>query len=571
MPPLALPDPSHEASAGQLAQYEAIALFVERAQAVRSGFALSNENASAVAEICRRLDGLPLAIELAAARVRTLAPFQIAARLDECFRLLGGGGPSAPAHQQTLRAAMEWSHAQLTDGEQLLLGRLAVFAGGWTLAAAEEVCADPERSIDARDVLDLMTGLVEKSLVEVDEGEEPRYRLLEIVRQYARERLDSAGDSAATEGRHLRWCVALCERTRPQDADPARVALVAAELANVRAALRWAIASGEIEQGFRFVNSLTGFWYARAQYAEGRAWVDALVAHPGGAGRTKARADALRTAGHLAFRQCDFAAARAYQDEAAAISAELGDEGGVAAVAQMRAYVAATLGDLAEARRLYEAVVASEERLGRPTWLLFGLIGLADTLELAGQSEEAARLADRALGLARELGSQQGIARALRSLGRAMRHRGASGPAAREMLEQALAIKRALHDRHGAAEVLVDLADLDAAAGDGAGARSSYEEGLRIAEEAGSWREVASCLEGLAALVARDEPGRAAVLGGAAAGMRQRAGGPLSAGATARRERWVAEARGRLGSEAFDAAEAQGRCRAPDRLVELAV
>ena len=528
VPPLALPDPTQTPAVEQLGEYEAIALFVARAQAIRPAFTLTTENAPAVAEICRRLDGLPLAIELAAARVRVLSPAQIAARLDRSFRLFGDDGVGGPPHQRTLRAAMDWSYSLLTPDERRLFDRLAVFAGGWTLESADELC-------DGR-ALELTTALVGKSLVEVEPGEPPRYRLLELLRQYAQERLEQSGDVRSVRDWHLGWCRALCERTRPQDADPARVAEVTRELPNLRSAMRWAVESDQAEAGFQIVNSLTGFWYARGDYTEGRAWVDALLVTPAGQARTAARASALRTAGHLALNQCDFVAADRYQTEAAGIAAELGDENGLASAKQMRARLAAARGDLATAERLFEDVVAAEERLGRPTWLLFALVGLADVVtELRRDPDRASRLAERALALARELCSQQGIALAVRSLGRAAARAGDAGAASCSYL-RALEIERALNNRHATAEILVDLADLAAAACVHEEARRRYHEGLRTAAEVRSWPEIARCLEGLAGLTVDAEPRRAAALAGAAAGIRARTGISSAVDGSVRRE-----------------------------------
>jgi predicted ATPase len=563
VPPLALPDPTQVPSADQLGHYEAIALFVDRAQAIRPTFDLTLENAPAVAEICRRLDGLPLAIELAAARVRVLTAPQIAARLDGNLRLIESEEVGAQPRQRTLRAAMDWSYGLLAPDERTLLGRLAVFAGGWTLEAADEVCDG--------DALELTTALVDHSLVDVEMGEPPRYRLLEMVRQYAEAKLELAGDVASIRDRHLRWCLALCDRTRPQDADPARVAEVARELPNLRAALRWAVASDQVEVGFRIVNGLSGFWYARGQYAEGREWVAALLAAPGGRSCTAARASALRTAGHLALQQCDFAAAERYQEEAAAIAAELGDQEGLASTMQMRARLAAARGDLPTAERLFREVVATEERLGRPTWLLFGLVGLADAVtELGDAPDQASRLAERALTLARELRSQQGQAMALRSLGRAAA-RTRDLEAARSWLHQALEVERALNNRRATAQLLVDLADLAAATPDQEEARRLYKEGVRTAAEVRSWPEIGYCLEGLAALLADAEPRRAIVLAIAADDLLTRTGVPLSTERSTRRAVWSAAARRRVGDDSFRAAEQDGLALTLDGMLELAV
>ena len=352
VPPLSVP-PAGALPVARLAESEAVRLFTERAASLSPGFTLTEANAAAVAEVCRRLDGLPLAIELAAARVRALSVEQIAARLDGRLRLLTSGRRAAPPHQQTLRASLDWSYELLAEPERRLLGRLAVFAGGWTLEAAEAVCParalgrapspaseSPEsRPLAPEDVLDALAGLVDKSLVSLvvgsddggGAGGESRYGLLETVRQYAHERLEASGEAEDARQRHAAYYLALAEAAEPRLAGPdplASLARLESEHDNLRQALRWCVAHGASVQGLRLGGALRQFWLARGLVAEGRAHLEAMLALPGvpgvaglpvtleGAALAAARAKALSAAAMLTYRLGDSAAARALGEAA---------------------------------------------------------------------------------------------------------------------------------------------------------------------------------------------------------------------------------------------------------------
>ena len=292
VPPLSVPQPGAERDLPGLAQSEAVRLFVQRAQAVRPDFALTADNAPAVAEVCRRLDGLPLALELAAARMRVLSAVQLAARLDDRFRLLTGGSQEGPAHQQTLRTTVEWSHGLLTGPERTLFRRLAVFSGGWTLEAAEAVCPAPSgpghpgAGETAAKVLDLLERLVDQSLVVAEapdgrDGGALRYRFLDLLREYAVERLAESGEAPALRDRHLDWCVDLARCVRlgangPQQ--PIWLDRVDAEMDNVRAALAWSLEGGRASDGLLLAGSLNCYWGIRGSRPEGQRWLESLLA-----------------------------------------------------------------------------------------------------------------------------------------------------------------------------------------------------------------------------------------------------------------------------------------------------
>jgi predicted ATPase/transcriptional regulator with XRE-family HTH domain len=378
---LAVPDSDRVDSPDELAKCASIRLFVERARAVEPEFALSAANAPAVAQVCARLDGIPLAVELAAARTGVLAVEQIAERLDDCFRLLAGGARAGPARQQTMRATLDWSHDLLDEAERAVFRRLAVFAGGWNLEAAEAIVGDwpsgmgsagrsplPDSQHPPSDeVLDLLTQLIDKSLVVV--GQAPsvaRYRLLEPVRQYARQQLSARGEVDDVRTRHAVWYLTLAERAEPELRGPAQVVWLARltrEQDNLRAALLWAEERGEAETVARLAVALVPFWEVHGSLSEGRRWLDAVLAAtnplPGAP-----RAKALLGAGRLAFWQVDLEAAATRFEEGLALARELGDRLAVAAAIAWLGAARGAQGAFAVAVPLLEESLALHEALG---------------------------------------------------------------------------------------------------------------------------------------------------------------------------------------------------------------
>jgi non-specific serine/threonine protein kinase len=340
VPSLALPDLDPLPSPEALAQVEAVHLFVERARAVQPHFALAAQNAALVAQVCRRLDGIPLALELAAARLRGLSIEELSARLDQRFRLLTGGSRTALPRQQTLQAMVDWSYGLLSAPEQVLFTRLAVFAGGFTLEAAEAVCAG--EPVPTADVIDLLLRLVDKSLVAVD-GESAgrtRYRLLETLRQYGRERLVTRGEAEALYTRHFAYFRDVAEQAARMFHQMQRAVLerLEAEQENLRQALGWALDLGETQEGLRLAGALWPFWWYGGHFGEGHRWLEALLALPGAAARTAARAQAVHWQALLQFGT-GWLAGRPWQgadkrrglyEEALAIEREVGDEIGQA-------------------------------------------------------------------------------------------------------------------------------------------------------------------------------------------------------------------------------------------------
>src|SRR6185437_960290 len=312
VPPLDLPDPCGRLTLEQVAACDAVQLFAQRAQAMRPSFALTGQQVILAAQVCRRLDGIPLAIELAAARLSALSLDQLATRLNDRFRLLTGGSRTALPRQQTLRATLDWSYDLLGEMERVLLRRLSVFAGGWTLEAAETVCAG--EGILPRPVLDLLAGLVNKSLVQLEEGRTgPRYRLLETVRQYGREKLVAAEEEMVVQDRHLNWYVTLVGQAARRIGGPERevwLAWLMTEMENLRAALSWGSREqGRQEAGLRLAAALEDFWYMQGYAGEGRRWLEGLLERGGRAIPPALRARALEVLALLTFYQGECAPA----------------------------------------------------------------------------------------------------------------------------------------------------------------------------------------------------------------------------------------------------------------------
>ena len=476
LPPLTLPDAPDRRlrpqapSVEDIAQVEAVRLFVERAQAADADFALTPANAHAVVAICRRLDGLPLALELAAARVRSLPPAALRERLECRLPLLTGGARDAPARHHTLHDTIGWSYHLLTAPEQALFARLAVFAGGWTLEAAEAVCGADEgpRSDDEPpwspaprppstvlrrgDVLDALTRLVDQSLVGVDaDGEgRVRYRYLETLREYAGQRLEESGQGETFRQCHVGYFLALVEAAAPRWWGPGQRAWLEhmeRELDNCRAALRWLLdhpTAPAVEQGLRLIGALFGFWLTRGPRQELRSWLAAFLTLPGPRRPTVARAQALNQAAVVAHWFGDTAALRGWLEECEAIVREAEDPH--AAARALR-----SLGDLASRR-------------GNP-------------------AEAAARLA-QSLTLFRRADDDQEIARTLSVLGSSSIQEG-DFAGARRYLEESLAVYRRLGDLRSAASQMLRLGNALRAAGAAAAARPLYEEALGIWQDLG--------------------------------------------------------------------------------------
>ncbi|GAA4483494.1 LuxR family transcriptional regulator [Rhodococcus olei] len=522
VPPLAVPDPDRLPTQDGMSRYPAMTLFVERAGAALPGFGLTDENTLVVARICHRLDGLPLPIELAAARLRAMSAQQILQRLTDRYRLLTIGHRGAPPRQQTLRMCVDWSHELCTDQERELWARLSVFAGGFELDAAEGVCAG---DLEPEDVLDVVAALVDKSiLIREDHGDVVRYRLLETLRDYGLEKLEGNGDLDALRRRHRDWYELLVLRAEAQWIGPRQMQWIRRldrEQANVRDALDYCLSRpGEAESALRIAEAMYLFWLARGLLGEGRRWLDRALAAQGGQ-PTAARVAALCAGGVLAVMQGDVATGIALTGEARAAAAAVGGEERTALARSASGHVAIFAGDLPLAVRDLEEAVRALGVTGNPLRRVAALLGLALASGLRGDSQRALACHEEILAITEARGESVYRAYSLCALGLAVGQQG-----------------------------------------DPVRATALLEEGLRLTRLVDDPLTCASCLEALAWVAAeRHDCERAAILMGAADSVGEESGIklviiPSLVGYQKRRRK---QARAVLGSGAFDAAMARGR------------
>jgi predicted ATPase/class 3 adenylate cyclase len=532
VPPLSLPDALRPYTSEAVGASSAVDLFVQRAGAVRPSFVLTDGNASTVAEICRRLDGLPLAIELAAARTRLLPPVSLLGRLEHRLPLLTGGPRDLPARQQTLRDAIGWSYDLLAPDEQVLFRRLSVFQGGWGLEGAEGVC-DGDRAIA---VLDGLSSLAAQSLVRREDGTEEGTRLamLETIREYGLERLDASGEADAVRRRHANCYVGLVEQAAPQLYGREQLAWMArleAEHDNLRAALRWVADRDEAELGLRLGASLWRFWQVRGHYTEGRERLAALLGSPSEPAHAALRAEVLAGLGALLTDQGDYGAAHTSFEEGMAIWQRLGDERGTARARTGLAWIAIAEGHFTAARSLHEATLAVRRRLGDRRDVAQSLSGLGWVATMEGRHAEA-----------------------------------------HDLLAESLAIGRQLGDLRGITNALLHLAWLAHAQGAPGSAHGSVTEALAIARELGDRVLVVEALELCAKAALADRAGwRAGHLLGAAAAQRETIGAPITPSDRAAHERDVDAVRALLGDQSSSAAWAEGHAMTLEQAVAYAL
>ena len=599
--PLALPDPAALPPLAALAEIESVRLLIERARETQPSFALTAQNAAPVAHICARLDGIPLAIELAAARLAVLTPAQICSRLDDRFRLLTGGYRTALPRQQTLQATLDWSYALLEAWEQTLARRLAVFAGGWTLEAAEAVAGG--EPLQPASIVELLTRLVDKSWVQLTGGSggAPRYRLLETVRQYSIERLLDAGEGDELRGRHRDYFAGLAERAarglRTSD-QPAAVAVLDAEQDNLRAAMVWC-AHADAAAGLTLASALWRYWMIRGQATPGRRTLAEVLAQAPESARTAAaRANALLGAGWLARFQGDHAAATRQLNESLALFAALADRAGEAEASCNLASNLVYVGEAGAGERLAERALELARLAGDPYVTSYCLQTFGDLLAGGGNFGRARALLDEGVALLRTLGHEPNLAFALAKLGYLLLQHGELRPA-RIALEEARALHERIGDGFGIEHTLLRLGWLTHHEGDDvvAGAllerslanselagfapeaalalsmlgqlavtRGEFEfaetllmQGLTYAREVKAHDASANCLEGLAMLARqRGKTGLAAQLLGAADRIREGAHRPLPPIELPGRRRFVRALRQALGKAEFDAALTRG-------------
>jgi predicted ATPase/DNA-binding SARP family transcriptional activator/DNA-binding CsgD family transcriptional regulator len=565
-----------------LMRYEAVRLFVDRARLRLPDFGLTQANAGAVAKVCRKLEGIPLAIELATARMGALAVEQVAQRLDASLGLLTGGSRTAEPRQRTLRATLDWSYELLSETEQELFWRISVFAGGWTLEAAEVVCSGD--GIEQEDVLDLLGGLVDKSLVvaEPSTSGTVRYRMLEPVRQYAREKLDESGEANEVQGRHAAYFLAVAEEAEPQLAGAQQsvwVERLEGEHDNLREALSWVLERGKAELGLRFGAALWRFWYDLGYLSEGIGWMERVlessepVASP-------VRVKALEGMGWLTQLQGDTERAEATYEEMLELSRELGDKRNIATALNSLGALALAQGNDEGARELLEENMAVlrelEEEPNVATKLqryqVLGLLGLL-TLNAEGDYVRGAALWEECLALAREVGDADRMGSARSNLGYiALLQRDYERAAG--LSEETLAFAHGLGPTgvEIAPEAWVNRGLAALGLSNYERANASLEEALLTSQHAGRNPSVINALEGMASLAAAlGEDIRAAHLWGAAEAAREVTGIALPPGDRALHEPYLASARSRLGKAVWEEALVQGRAKSLEEAGQYAL
>jgi predicted ATPase/serine/threonine protein kinase len=558
VPPLMLPDVRSMPPVEALSQYPAVALFVQRAVAVKPDFDLTRENAPAVIEICARLDGLPLAIELAAARVKVLSPSSLLARLASRLQLLTGGSRDLPQRQQTLRAAIDWSYDLLTAPEQKLFRRLSVFVGGCSLEGAEAAC-DTKGDLGL-DLLDGVASMVDKSLVQqIDQVTgESRFVMLETIREYGLEKLTASGEEALTRRAHAAYCLVLAEEDPTGKSGEEWLEQFAFEHANFRAALEWLIETGDAQWGLRLGAALFRFWEMREYFAEGRDSLGKLLKLPGAAAPTKARARALFAAGALASEQGDYAAADALIGESLEIARQSGDKQAAAVSLNALAVIARDRGDLPVARSLFEESLVLWRETGDQKSVARSLSNLANIVKMQGDNAGAGSLYAEGLSIFRRIGDWTGVAWSMNYQGDVARDQGDSATA-RTLYEQGLALFRELDDRWGIAGTLADLGSLAREQGNFPTANSMYRESMKLFQELAHQRGIARLLEYFACSAAAQlESERSLRLAGAAAALRKNIGAPLTPAEGAKLEASLHSARQALTNTVGDAAWLRG-------------
>jgi predicted ATPase/DNA-binding SARP family transcriptional activator len=555
VPSLSLPAAGAQPDPGSLLAYEAVRLFVERAAAVRPEFALNESNAAAVVHICRQLDGVPLAIELAAARVRSLTPDQIGARLDDRFRLLTGGSRTALPRQQTLRALIDWSWDLLSEPERILLRRLAVFRGGWTLEAAEQICvrcdalpsahrqAIEPAGLETEDVLDLITHLVDKSLTVMQEHPTgARYDLLESIRQYALEKLVASGESEEVRANHFAYFLELAESAEPKLRTSEQLVWLArleVEHDNLRVALKWTTGRDAVEAGLRLAGALARFWYLRGYWSEGRTWLRLLLEYPPpddppALAYQWARMRALAGAGWLAdedgtelplYREClslarqlgdswceafalrglsavttswaNLEAAEPQLQESLALFTALGDNWGMGLVRFNRGWLALERDDALAAETEWQAGLEHFRRCGDRWGIAVTVGALGYVARLRGHYERAAELIEAGLQNFRELGDKAGVVLSLTRLGNLAFRRGDYREAT-ALLNESMSVLHEHHDQQGLIASLQVLGLVAAVQGEYERAERLLSESVEYARRRGDDYERAHGLSYLA-------------------------------------------------------------------------
>jgi len=555
--PLAVIDPGAVRSPAQAVDIPALRLFAERAKAVKPGFALTDENVPAVAAVCARLDGLPLAIELAAARVKLLPPRALLARLEQRLPLLIGGPRDRPARHQTLRDTIAWSHDLLSPDEQALFRRLTVFAGGWTMEAAEAV-VNPDATLDLWAGL---SGLVDHSLVQPeDHGGESRFRMLETIREFALEELRKSGEEYVLRRGHANHFLDLAERAESEVVGAEQGAWLdrlEAEHHELRAALGWLLEAEPAAEALRFAAAAATFWDKRGHVTEGRAWLGRALSR--GEAPPPVEAKARTRAAGLANFQGDYAEATALADRALELAEQAGDRREESRALLILGASLTDLGRHAEAEGRLRAALEGYRIEADPRQVAVCLNWLGGAAFLRGAFDEAVAFYDEAVGLARHAGDAGEVAYVLANQAEAYQYRG-NLAAAETLYREAIATLEQLGNRRGMAFVLLGLGTIASARGAAAEARELLTRSVVLAYETGDRSSLIRAMEGIASVAAsRGGALRAARLFGAAEALHATIDAPLAEGYRVERERMLCTMRATESSPDVEAAWAEGR------------
>ncbi|HZQ06615.1 MAG TPA: tetratricopeptide repeat protein [Anaerolineae bacterium] len=571
VPPLAMPNLAELPSLAALSQYAAVELFIQRARAVKPGFNLTRETARTVAEICYRLDALPLAIELAAARVKFFTPQGILARLDHRLQFLTDGARDLPERQQTLRNTIAWSYDLLDAAEQELFRRLSVFIGGCTLAAAEAVVGD-EHSL-----LDRIVSLLDKSLLRQSEhtDAEPRFVMLELLREFGLEQLKASGEDQTIRYKHANFFLALAEQAEARLESTEQIEWLdrmEQEHDNLRASLEWSqTAQGAGDVCTRLANMLGLFWEARGYFSEGRARLTAVLETDAAQGRTVARAKLLARAAELAYRQSDYPATLSLASESLAIYRQVGDKQGIASVLIKLGDAKTEVGDYTTASVLFEEALVIWHGLGDKHGTARALINLGWAALRLGNYPLANKRLEEALSIHRELKDVRGIGFALAGLGEVAARQGDYKSATR-LVEESLTLRRQVGNKWGVGVALGTLAWIAMREDNWKQALMRLHESLQVRQEIGDRSGIAWCLERLAEIaLARGQTEKSAHVFGAAAALRESIGSVIDSVDRPEYESKIATLRAQLGEERFVAAWEHGHRLAIEQAITSAL
>ena len=568
--PLAVPDLTRIPAAKELLLYASVALFVQRAQAIRSDFVVTRENVKVLAEICTRLDGLPLALELAAARTRVISLEDLLLRLQKRLELLTGGPRDLPERQQTLRNTIDWSYELLDEQDKILFRRLSVFGGDFSLEAAEEICGENT----GKTMLDQLSLLVEKSLLLTEHTDtESRFRMLGTIREFAQVSLVTSGEWERVQERFVSYFLSFAQEAGSKLMGPEQLKMLIRlghEHDNLRTALRWSIENGDVEHSLALGSALWNFWLIRGHLSEGRLWLTRAV-EKAGATRTLELARVLMGAGVLAKWQNDFSSASSLLKESLALSKELDDLEGTAFALNYLATVADDLGNFTEGRRLYDESLVLFRQLGHKWGEALVLNNIGVGARNQADYDEATELHERSLELFAELQDKRRVAHSLINLGFVLERKGEYN-AASKRLNESLSLFRELGGKVGIAECCFLLGSVARKENDFESSRKLLAESLAVAHEIGYQEVIASCFEEFAALCCMEGSVEHAVkLLAAASAMRDTVRIPIPPAYQADNRRIVASVRLSLGEDKFRAEWVKGLAMTLEQTISFAL